>query len=1697
MSTAPTGIPPLIERQLLALDKQIRDSAFIRGAGRLVLGICLFLGGGFLLDGFLGLNGAVRGCLLGAWIAFALWLLWRGVVRPAIAPVSFSALAALVEQQFPELRERLTSLVELRGNEGTELAPGASKLMQDLLARQTVKALDQYSVEEVGSNDGPMKAVLAGAFSVLLLVAPFAWNSDGYALLWSRFFVPWGNFAWGSNLELKVVEGDQVVARGTDVPIHVLLSERRRHREVDPNNIKPLWLNWHDTTNASDRRRLEWDAESESFTTTLPHVLQSVTFDVTTDGARSGTHQIEVADPPVVTQFKLEIEPAAYTGLPAKLLTGVPSEVQVTEFSRIQLQVEFNEPVVDADLKWPVESQEPANLPVKSDQKSDQRIAIEKAIPIELSADRRSGTLNVTANLTGPFAVRVKNSFGLRNNDPSRLLVVKPDLPPEIKLSGLEEPVLVRPDDIFEQPIEVADDYGLTAVELHAESSTGIKHVEKLTTDQLRESQVSHTFALDLAPFALTGGQIVTYRVRAVDNRPQPAPHEVWTPTRTLMINTSLKQLPDQELAAEEKSLEEELTSLRTELNESKEALAKLHQQTEQESLNKKPETDKTEQLIALQEAQDKLIERLQQLSDRLAERRMTKDLAPLADRIAEEDLQVAQDRLDRAKNQAARDQLEPISQAIDRTAAADRQLQQLERHLNELNKLEQDLVELTRIAQRAERLADQLEKFEANEQAAADQGSRQTEQSQVKKNGQTPGSQDQQASVPQKNSDANSQRPNSPKNDNEKISKPNQEPAGDVKPDPVSMESLQKLKDEGQKLTDQMNELLKKHPELLEAARREQQDQLNRLADQARQLAVPQERLAEALKQEAENAPAVASRPENAARPNADETNTAAEKTADAQTGNVQDQPAQAKVEPKKSDTGNDEPSKVDPSQANAQKPANSDMPKPEGESTDGSKSDSKNSIPSKSDASQSDAQKPANVAATKADPSKPDEQNSDGAKPDAKNGNPSKTDTSQSDSQKPSNAGASKTDPSKPDGQNTDATKPDSKNNNPDASQPDSQKPANSDPSKPDSKNGNPSKSDPSQPDSQKPANSGTSKPDSQKPDAGMPDNAKPGESQAAATPQSNKPNPGSSKSDSSPSADKPVNSKESDSRSNPQADANSPAKSPQNDQKDQSGAKPSPQQQGAAAAQKQEQIAREATQQAMELAKETGADSPATKAAADFARKADAAKQQAQAGQLAKAAKEAREAQKASEEASKQLNPDGQSNSPQSKKAQQLSEQQRDSAKQLEELSKSPDAARGAQVQGQRQLADATKKLAEQLDQASQTLKSKPLNSPQSAESGERAKKQAEQAQQAMTQSAQCNSQQDAQKSAQAATDAAEKLKQAANEVKPTPPQSPKATPVPKKVGSQVAQASKQIQEAQQKLGQCNCQNPSSSSSGSKSGSSPSSNPNASSQQSPQSQSPPNGEQPGKPKSGGKGVGPSGESGKKQGESPPIEKPPGKSPSDSKPPGQSGQEGKQPSQSQQDGKQPGKSPSDSKSPGQSGQEGKQPSQSQQDGKTQKDGNQQGQMSKPGQPDGSPSEGDSKSNQVGDQQQPKGSDFAQAAQQFRDVAAMLRQTRGEPKENLAARQQMKSQKPGKPMPGEPQPNSEPGEAGADASGTTATADLSHLDIEIQQQARQNWGRLPGQLRTEILQGAGKKSHPEYTQRIKSYFDEITKPAK
>ncbi|MBS0201509.1 MAG: hypothetical protein JSS49_01320 [Planctomycetes bacterium] len=1347
---ATIDLPDSIERQLFALDRQVRDATFARGISRLGLIVPIALGLCLAIDWMLALGSGSRLMLLVGWVLLTVAVTWREVLRHVWRPPSFSELAALVERQHPELKERLSSLVEL----GEHDVHGASPLMRELLARQTARAVERLDLTDAApAIRSPGTSVLA-FLACLLLLVPFALRPADYGLLWARLFAPWGNFHWGAT-ELIVVDGDRVVARGSDVPIQIELRQPRRRPETDETQTV-VWLHWIDAVGIKDSRRLEWDSDSRRFATLLPRVAKSLKFRATTTGAQSEEHRIDVADPPTITRLTLDVSPPPYTGLPARSLDGAQGEVHAVERSRIAMKLDFSEPITVGELAWPVPA-ESTNETMPTDRFTEHKV------PIQLSADKRTATVEALAVHSGPFAIRLKNSSGLSNEEPPRSLVVEPDLPPAISLGGSEQPVSVRPDDRYLISVQVKDDFGLTAVELHLESSTGTKRMESIPAADLQERSLTHEFPIDVGDFKLTPGQALTYRVHAVDNRPVPRPQETWTKPRTLMIETRSSAPLDKELAQQEQDTRKQVADLRQEIAETKQELEKLHRQTEDESL-KGQNSDKAEQLTKLEQQQAEIAERLQQLAAELSDRPLTEKLGERAQQLADRELAEARGRLEQAKQGESRDQLQPISESIDRLASVDKQLQSLDQQLSELNRLEQDLERLEQLARNTDRLAENLEKLDQQSRPMPD----------------TSPTDSQPAKKPEPGNQAASTANSDP------VSQPDQQPDNlAAKPnDPGAVEDeRQKLQAEGQKLSDELNDLLRKHPELLDAARRDQLQRLEKLADQAAQLAKPQEQLARAFQDSAVEAPASAERPANNATPTA-------------------------------------EP-------ASANDPAKADDP----------------------------ASTPDSAPATPV------------------------------------------------------------QNGNPDGSRP------------------------------------------------------------------QNEPSP------------------ESNTRS---AEAKA----------------------GAQAVKDQQQLAQEATRQALELAQQEGADSKATQAAAEFAKQAAAAAQQAQSGNLDKASQQAEQAANTANEAARELSPAGQPTSKQSEQAADLAQRQQQVAEQMQQLAGSKAAQQGAQQQGQQQLADATESLADRLEQAAKNLGSSPLDSKPGAEAASKAQEAARDAQQAMKHAAQAAQSEDAQGAAEQATRAAEKLQQAAQQAQegPASPQSGKS--IPEELATKVTQAAQQLQKAQQQLSSAKPMTP---------------------------ESQPGQGQPGQ---GQPGQGQPGQGQPGQGQ-----------------PGQ-GQPGQgQPGQGQPEQGQPGQGQPGQGQPGQ-GQPG------------------QGQ---PGQ--GQPGQGQPGQGQPG-QGQP--SELAQAAEQYRKAAAAMRrvmQGHGQPANGAAATggtqqaqsmSQNQSDEPGQPG----------GEGPSGGGGITTEADAKQLDAEFNKLRQRNWGRLPGQLQTEILQGSNKKPRPEYARQIKSYFEEIAKPA-
>ena len=111
------SINPVIHGQLLAFRGRFRWLQFLRGASA---GLIVFLGGLLLLaaaDWFFVMDDRTRWMLSGGVYLAALIVGWFACVRPLLKVLDERTLAAMIEEETPELREELLSAVELAGDD--------------------------------------------------------------------------------------------------------------------------------------------------------------------------------------------------------------------------------------------------------------------------------------------------------------------------------------------------------------------------------------------------------------------------------------------------------------------------------------------------------------------------------------------------------------------------------------------------------------------------------------------------------------------------------------------------------------------------------------------------------------------------------------------------------------------------------------------------------------------------------------------------------------------------------------------------------------------------------------------------------------------------------------------------------------------------------------------------------------------------------------------------------------------------------------------------------------------------------------------------------------------------------------------------------------------------------------------------------------------------------------------------------------------------------------------------------------------------------------------------------------------------------------------------------------------------------------------------------------------------------------------
>jgi hypothetical protein len=346
MSTI-AALPPVLRDKLASLSRRLRLLRAVRGLSWLLLLLTVTGGAALLADHFLSLSAPVRIALLTGWITLGVVTTSVGLLGPLFRRIDPEALAAVIEQKYPDLGERLTSAVELSGD--PDVYHGSPALI----------ALLMHETETRTHRLNFLQAVPAGAIGafasvtavvVMLALAPVVVFPQQYAQLGKRFLFPWHAAPVVAPYTVEVTPGDVFAARGRTLAFNAHVVPAK------PNTPLPqtCTLVLTDADGNVTRRPMLVDRR-DAFSLTIDRVAGSGRYRVEAGEAASPEYTLTAVDPVELAAESptITVTPPDYAKQTVQVQTahGLP-DLSALQHSRVQFDFRFTAPASAAFLIW-------------------------------------------------------------------------------------------------------------------------------------------------------------------------------------------------------------------------------------------------------------------------------------------------------------------------------------------------------------------------------------------------------------------------------------------------------------------------------------------------------------------------------------------------------------------------------------------------------------------------------------------------------------------------------------------------------------------------------------------------------------------------------------------------------------------------------------------------------------------------------------------------------------------------------------------------------------------------------------------------------------------------------------------------------------------------------------------------------------------------------------------------------------------------------------------------------------------------------------------------------------------------------------------------------------------------------------------------------------------------------------------------
>ncbi|MCI0460584.1 MAG: hypothetical protein L0Z62_26825 [Gemmataceae bacterium] len=477
----PAGLPASLRTKLASLARRIRLLRALRGFSLVALTLVLLPGGLFVTDLLFGLPPqALRYGLLGI-AGTALLVVVFGLVVPLCRRLDLDGLAALIEQRYPELGERLTTTVELADQQ--DQWHGSRALIAILIDETERRASPLNFARAFPARSAGWLAVGTSAALLAAGVPALVWG-DRYEDFGRRLVQ-----AWAPPVEQPVVvytfqvnPGNSYAARGR--PLHLLALVHADHGGLAP--ISDCTLVYTDGDGKPARLRMPADPaalpalaagtlaqtlapgtlplapacpllagvgpRTRAFTHRLDKLSADLAFHVEAGGARSDNYRITAVEPVELAADSpaITIEAPDYASKEAHPKQTLPplTDLFAFEFGRVRFDLRFMRPAVAG--RFEVAQCSPLAPRVDRHSRSECPTLNVWRLPLTFAADRHQAHFEMPALRPGAYDLKLilEAEHGITTAYDLRPLTIRPDEPPVFtqkpELSGLK-PTEIRP----------------------------------------------------------------------------------------------------------------------------------------------------------------------------------------------------------------------------------------------------------------------------------------------------------------------------------------------------------------------------------------------------------------------------------------------------------------------------------------------------------------------------------------------------------------------------------------------------------------------------------------------------------------------------------------------------------------------------------------------------------------------------------------------------------------------------------------------------------------------------------------------------------------------------------------------------------------------------------------------------------------------------------------------------------------------------------------------------------------------------------------------------------------------------------------------------------------------------------------------------------------------------------------------------